>query len=160
MRKAQISEIITIVIILLVLLIFTVMSRLSLLESSVSRAENTAAKAKISGISTTGSVLPYITVKGIPLEELIGVYSCYGDQEINYGNGKIDIVLEIISAFDAIYGRNKWAVSIIGDNSVFIDSEGVSDREIPDFKNFISYDFVYPKPCKVGEKASGILFVV
>jgi hypothetical protein len=137
----------------------------------VSRAESVMRNTRLSGVTTTGSALPYITAKdssgtslGIPIDELFGVYSCYGKEKVNYGNGEINIVSVIRSSLDGIYGKEGWALLLKNDSTsskqVFITSSVKSDSGTPSFSPYMTYDFRFPKPCSAGTKESGVLFVI
>ncbi|GEM_PF-5541726 len=165
-KKAQSSEFIGIAVLVTAIVLIAIFTRMQLAGSMTSRAESLLKGFRIAGISTTGSVIPYVTINGIPIEELIGVYSCYGNETVDYGNGiKISIPENIRITFDKIYGKDGWALFLKKDaekNSypLFLSSTEKSGEGKPSFSPYISYDFRFPKPCSPGAKGSGVLFVV
>ena len=170
-KKAQSSEFIGIAVLVSAIVLIAIFSRMESSASMVSRAESVMRNTRLSGVTTTGSALPYITAKdssgnslGIPIDELFGVYSCYGKESVNYGNGEINIISVIRSSLDGIYGKDSWALLLKNDSAnsrpVFITSSAQLSSGSPSFSPYITYDFRFPKPCSAGTKESGVLFVI
>jgi hypothetical protein len=170
-KKAQSSEFIGIAILVSSIVLIAIFSRMESSASMVSKAESIMRNMRVSGISATGFSLPYITAKdksgdslGIPLEELFGVYSCYGNEAVNYGNGEINISSLVRTSLDSIYGRDGWALMLQNQSGnskmLFLTSSIKSESGEPSFSPYLSYDFRFPKPCIPGQKEAGVLFVV
>jgi hypothetical protein len=170
-KKAQSSEFIGIAVLVASIVLIAIFSRMESASSMVSRAESIMRNMRVSGIAATGFSLPYITAKdksgtslGIPLEELFGVYSCYGSEVVNYGNGDINISSLVTTSLDSIYGKEGWALLLQNQSgnskTLFLTSSIKSESGAPSFSPYLSYDFRFPKPCLPGEKEAGVLFVV
>jgi len=170
-RKAQSSEFIGIAVLVASIVLIAIFSRMESASSMVSRAETIMRSMRISGVAATGFSLPYITAKdkygnslGIPMEELFGVYSCYGTEVVNYGNGDINISSVVRTSLDSIYEKGGWALLLQNQSgnskTLFLTSSVNSESGSPAFSPYISYDFRFPKPCMPGENEAGVLFVV
>ena len=163
-KKAQAAEFIGIAVLVVALVIIMIFSRMETAGSLVSRMESTLKEFRIGSVTTTGSVIPYVTVNGVPIEELIGDYSCYGKEEVDYGNGKINITEELRKNFNSIYGENTWALLLKKDSEknsfpLFLTSSIKKETGLPSFDSYIAYDFRFAKPCRLS-KGKGILFVI
>jgi len=170
-RKAQSSEFIGIAVLVSAIVLIAIFSRMESASSMVFRAEEIMHNMRISGAAATVFSIPYTTARdrsgnslGIPLEELLGVYSCYGSEVVNYGNGHINMTELLRSTLDSIYGRDGWALLLQNQSAnskpLFLTSSVKSEDGTPEFSPYLSYDFRFPKPCLPGDDEAGILFVV
>jgi hypothetical protein len=170
-KKAQSAEFIGIAVLVTSIVLIAIFSRMQSAGSMLSRAETVLRGFRVSGISTTGAVMPYVTAKdssgnslGVPIEELMGVYSCYGAEKANYGNGEINITTTLRESMDSVYGKEAWALILKNesDNSkpLFLTSSQKANEGLPQFSPYISYDFVFSRPCKRSSKEAGVLFVL
>ncbi|MCX6710455.1 MAG: hypothetical protein NTV63_05925 [Candidatus Woesearchaeota archaeon] len=163
-RMAQSSEFIGIAILVVAIVLISIITRMQAAGSMASRAESILKGFRIAGVSTTAAAIPYSTISGIPLEELLGVYSCYGKETADYGAFKVNITNATRNIFDSIYGKNSWALILkeegIDSYPLFLSSDEKSKSGEPGFSPYLSYDFRFPKPCKEGFKGAGILFAV
>ncbi|MBI4439199.1 hypothetical protein HY640_04665 [Candidatus Woesearchaeota archaeon] len=115
--KAQIEQslgITLLIVALLIVLILNSASRSSLFQKEAATALE---KTETNLISTATLTSSYATDKGIPVDELLGVYMCYGEKEARYGEAlKVDTFSEIRSILDKTYGKDNWLIEMQAKN--------------------------------------------
>ncbi len=115
LKKAQTAEFLSIALLMLIITIFALTSRFSHMGKEISETKGVITNVKTSNIQLVSQVLPFSTIKGIPVEELFGDLSCYGKRKVNYSNDpdvdiNIDIFNELRRKLDALYGKDNWAI--------------------------------------------------
>ncbi|MBD3203080.1 hypothetical protein GF327_02200 [Candidatus Woesearchaeota archaeon] len=157
MKKAQSSEFIGVVLLVVVLVIILLFSKIRSAGTNVEKTKESIDDFNKIYVATSVTKFPYITEKGIPLNELIGVYICYTITNADYGRniGSIDIIDSIIKQLDRIYEKNNWKLEL---NSIAcITSTGLegppvsSEKTCSPFpgKEYTMYTFMFPLPCKI-----------
>ncbi|MEM0231216.1 MAG: hypothetical protein QXW00_00330 [Candidatus Woesearchaeota archaeon] len=169
--RAQSSEFVGIIVLVATIVLIAIFVRMQTSASVLNRAEAILRDMRVSGVASTGFSFPYITAKdaagnslGIPIEELLGVYSCYGVETANYGNGQINIIQSLRAMLDSTYGKNAWALILKSDSQgskpLFLTSSLISESGTPEFTEYVSYDFRFPRPCSSGSYERGALLVI
>ncbi|MGC8929705.1 MAG: hypothetical protein ACP5OZ_04210 [Candidatus Woesearchaeota archaeon] len=107
--KAQSAEFISIVLLIIVITLFALFNKLSSGKKSITNIQTLTTEVKTTDVQLVTVVLPYTTKLGIPLSELLGTLSCYGNDTVDYGAGiKISILQEIRTKLDELYGKDNW----------------------------------------------------
>ncbi|MEM2121353.1 MAG: hypothetical protein QXU20_01700 [Candidatus Woesearchaeota archaeon] len=110
-KKAQSAEFISIVLLIIVITLFALFNKLSAGKKSISSIQTLTTEVKTTDVQLVTVVLPYTTKLGIPISELLGTLSCYGNDTVDYGAGiKISILQEIRTRLDELYGKDNWVL--------------------------------------------------
>lgn len=163
MKKAQ-SELIGMILLVLAVVLFAIFNKLSSTQAFIRTGELLSETFKESFVSTSVQTSFYNTVKGIPLDELLGNYVCYGKTESDYGNGtKLYVNATLRNQFDTYHGKGKWALAVDKSDvseGFYMDSNDFKPEfSLPDKSNYISYQFFFPLPCLPGKQSDGFMFV-
>jgi hypothetical protein len=158
MKKAQISDYLVIFILVFVIILFVFFNKLRNIETTFSKTKETSSDFKNDFVSSSVSKFRYLTIKGVSLNELMGVFVCYNKDIVDYGNGPINISYEIRNRLDQIYGLNNWKIEL--NNSICISSKEKRNEtcEIPSDKEYIIYEFLFPLSCYV-ENSKGKIII-
>lgn len=157
-KKAQTPEFIGIILLIIVLAIFAMFARVNTSSVYVRESQESLQEYQTNRFLLISKVFPYITANTIPVEQLLGVYICYGNETVNYGFGEINITLEIRNILDQAVGEDMWALQI-GENTCFKSKTKQQGKcTLPSGKPFKAHEFAFGLPCKV-EIGRGILFV-
>ncbi|MBU0757467.1 MAG: hypothetical protein KKF44_05350 [Nanoarchaeota archaeon] len=155
MKKAQGSEFLSVVLMVIVLVIILLFSRVKQSRDNIYDTQGLMTKGKNVFLTTSITKFPYITEKGISINELMGTYVCYDNTEPFYGPtiGTIDLIATIRKNLDSIFRKGQWKLEI-GEKACitsddFIGPPDTAPSKCTQFQNeeFISYDLVFPLPC-------------
>ena len=104
MKQSQASMYTGIAIMCIILVVLLMFSALRSREMTIEKLESVNRNLINNGISVSTLTTPYVTFKGIPLEELFWVYSCYKDETLDYGQDiKFNFLDVVREKFDEIY---------------------------------------------------------
>ena len=169
-KKGQGSEFFGVVFLIIILVIALLFNKIINAKRGVSKTEETLQNYQNIYITTSVTKFPYITEKGIPINELMGNYVCYSKKIYDYGPnlGKIDMIKTIKETLNQTFGSGNWkmelnkSVCITSENEIgYFEPEGPSDaKTCTTFsgEEFVIYEFLYPLPCRV-DFGSGKIYI-
>ncbi|TAL57676.1 MAG: hypothetical protein EPN86_01570 [Nanoarchaeota archaeon] len=111
MRRGQ-AEYIGMALLVLAIVIFAILSRLGSQGSFTDQTQIFSSETQENYVDVNAQTVLYSTAAGIPLSELIGDFTCYGNETPDYGTGKISLVDEIRQRLDNYYGKGRWMLSV------------------------------------------------
>lgn len=157
-KKAQTPEFIGIILLIIVLAIFAMFARVNTSSIYVRESQESLREYQTNRFLLTAKIFPYITANNVPIEQLLGVYMCYGNETVNYGLGEVNITLEIRDILDQAVGEDMWALQI-GDNTCVKSKTKEQGKCImPSDRPFKAHEFAFGLPCVVRIER-GTLFV-
>ena len=148
-KKSQMSEFISIALMITALVIFMMFSRMSSMGNKLKRTEFTMDNYKSAYILTTTTIIPFITINGVRVSNLIGTYICYKNATIKVDTSRETYFFQAIrEKFNEVYGLNMWALNI--NKQLCITSTSINPGKcyISSEKEFFVYNLNVPKPCK------------
>ena len=157
-KKAQTPEFIGIILLIIVLAIFTMFARVNTSSLYVRESQESLTEYQTNRFLLISKVFPYITANNIPIEQLLGVYICYGNETVNYGLGEINITLEIRNILDLAIGENMWALQIGNNTCIKSKTKEQGQCMLASNKRFKANEFAFGLPCMV-KIEKGTLFV-
>jgi hypothetical protein len=167
-KKAQGSEFIGMVMLVVILVIILLFFKVNLEREKVINTEYEIKQFKNIFITSSVTKFPYITEKGVSINELMGDYVCYRKEEVYYGPkiGQINIVEIIRRTLNQTFGPNNWKLEL--NESVCITSKNRLGYWLPDTtkvkctpfsdKEYVNYEFLFPLPCKI-ETGKGKIYI-
>jgi hypothetical protein len=112
-KKIQASVYIGIVLLISLLVLFQLIFKLRSAEVTIAKTESVTRDYEEDFLFLSTVVAPYSTTKKVSLEELMGVYVCYGNDTIDYGNGLTWNFVEMSrNKFNEIFGKNHWILQL------------------------------------------------
>jgi hypothetical protein len=160
MRKGQTSEFIAITLLVIVLTIILLFSKLNQSRNRITKTESSLQDFKNVFISTSVTKFPYITYKGVAIDEMLGAFMCYKTENVDYGKGGIGTV-QVINfprqTLNELYGAGNWRIEL--NESYCFDDKPMRYEpcEYPEGE-YISYEMYLPLSCRVG-MAYGKIFI-
>jgi hypothetical protein len=153
MKKGDFSDFLGIILLVIVLVLILVFNRMRSIGSNMMQTDSSIKDTQNIFYSNAAVKFLYVTEKGITNAELLGSYACYGERIISYGPylGDIDAVNAVKNTLDNMIGKDAWKLEIaLGTNNVCFMSDGViSEGSCTSFgKDYVSYFFIFPLPCK------------
>ncbi len=143
----------------LAIVIFAILSRLGTQGSFAEQTGILGREQTENYVNVNIQTVLYSTAKGIPLSELIGDYMCYGDNNPDYGTGKINLENEIRTRLNNYYGKDKWILYVNATSTttfvpqIVIVFDGSGSMVNKDFANpltgLTNYEAVYAAIRKV-----------
>ncbi len=159
MKKAQTSEYLGIIILVIVIAVFAMFGRIGRSSVAVEGSLESLREYQSNRFLLITKIFPHITIKNVPIEQLIGVYVCYDNETINYGTGDINLSKELSFVLDNSVGKHEWLLQI--GESTCIDSGSLQHTKchLPPTRDIMSHEFVFSLPCDLDfERAT--LFVM
>ena len=149
LKKGQTSEFIGITLLVIVLVFILLFSKLSQGRNRLIRTEGSVSEFKNMFIATSVTKFPYITNKGVSINEMMGAFMCYKQEKVDYGSlGEIEVIAFPREQLDELYGNGNWKLEL--DESYCLDSNVLIPEKCDFFKKeFITYEFYFSLPCKV-----------
>ncbi len=161
MKRGQGSEFISIILLVVLLVTLLLVAKLSSAKRGIAETEIVVDDYSDRYVFGSSTKFPFITEKGIPINEMLGVYYCYNKTVADYGDlvGTIDIDNAIVKTLDLYYEPGKWNLEIGG--YACLDSSGLTGppnvpadtiTRCPGFpgKEYEVRHVVYPLPCRIG----------
>ncbi|MFH1398709.1 MAG: hypothetical protein ABIG95_01200 [Candidatus Woesearchaeota archaeon] len=144
MKKAQAMEFIGIIMLLVVVAVFALFSRVTSSSQFVEQSEEALSQYQQYRFALISKVFPYITMGNIPVEQLLGVYMCYGNKTTDYGMGKIDIISNITWVMDTALDQ-EWQIQV-GNKCLKAGTILEESCKLPSAE-LMSQSFVFKLPC-------------
>ena len=140
------------------LAVFAMFARVDTSSIYVRESQESLREYQINRFLLISKVFPYITANNVPIDQLLGVYMCYGKETVDYGLGEINIPEEIRNILDQAIGEDMWALQI-GENTC-VKSRTIEQNpcKMASNKQFKAHEFAFGLPCMV-KVERGILFV-
>ena len=157
-KKAQTPEFIGIILLIIVLAIFAMFARVDTSSIYVRESQESLREYQTNRFLLIAKVFPYITANNVPIEQLLGVYMCYGNETVDYGLGEINIISEIRQILDQAVGEDTWALQIGENTCIKSKTKQQGKCTIPSDKPFKAHEFAFGLPCEVRIER-GTLFV-
>ena len=148
-KTGQTSEFIGITLLVIVLVIILMFSKLNQGRSRLIRTEDSVSEFKNIFIATSVTKFPYITDKGVSINEMMGAFMCYKQEKVDYGElGEIEVIDFPRQQLNELYGEGNWRLEL--DGSYCIDSESLKPEKCDFFKKeYVTYEFYFALPCKI-----------
>jgi hypothetical protein len=158
-KKAQASEYIGIVILVLVVVTFALFGNVGTAGLFERESYKMVGEYQLHRFLIVSKIFPQITVNRIPIEQLLGVYACYGDDTVDYGAWEVEISKEITEVLDIAIGNGLWSLQISDSTCITSDSITQLQCTLSTDKAYMSHEFMFALPCKPAIERA-VLFVV
>ncbi|MFH0876104.1 MAG: hypothetical protein V1859_09280 [archaeon] len=162
-KKAQSSEFMGIILLVVILVVILLFSRLYSGGKIVSETQRTVEDSNSLFINTGTSKFQFVTEKGVSMNELMGTYSCYGDDISYYGPGigYINIFSALRKTLNNYFMETKWKLEI--DEKACLTSTDqtrvLGKCSPPTGKEYVSFEFFFSLPCRQ-EVGKGKIYVI
>ncbi len=161
-KKAQLAEFIAIIILLLVLVMVGLFSSLEIQQTKIEKLKSAFASHKLADASLSANIMGnLVSPQGYSAYELMGAYSCYGTQVVDFGRN-VDVISQLRYIFDDnLYGENRWMLTFVNTTGeeIYLTSSLFSSTRPQNITTAASYDFIYPVPCLNTAKDATILIL-